>query len=109
MSTEICPYCQDFTLQSILTHIQGQHSSTSGVESQMNISMCHSCGNSVEHEQIIMHSFDENTLLKNKQNAVSITSWKVRNNYFNPKKITIYIKEYDWQVDVSYHWLNSKN
>jgi len=73
MSIEICPHCQDFTQQSFLADIQGEHTSVSGVESKMNISICHSCGNSVEHEQIIMRGFDEKTQLKNKQNAASLT------------------------------------
>jgi hypothetical protein len=74
MSIEICPYCQDFTQQSFLANIHGEHTSASGVESIINISICHSCGNSVEHEQIIMRGFDEKTQLKNKQNATFLTS-----------------------------------
>jgi len=73
MSLTICPYCQDFTKQTLLTKIQGHHTSVSGVESKINISLCHSCGNSIEHEQIIMRGFDEKSQLKKKQNAANIT------------------------------------
>jgi hypothetical protein len=74
MSLEICPHCQDFTQQTLMTDIQGKHSYASGVESKMNISICHACGNSVEHEQITMKSFDEPIQLENKYNSIAIAA-----------------------------------
>jgi len=74
MSLEICPHCQDFTQQTLLADIQGKHTSASGVESRMNISICHACGNSVEHEQIIMRSFEEPLQLVPKTDRVALAA-----------------------------------
>ncbi len=58
MSFEICPYCKDFSEQTKLAELPGEHSFSSGVDSVLHLSICHSCGKTVEHEEIIVQTVE---------------------------------------------------
>ncbi|MFQ6611166.1 MAG: hypothetical protein ACE5D7_10280 [Fidelibacterota bacterium] len=54
MAIEICPHCKDFTEQSHLASMESLENETKGIESVTNISICHCCGQSIEHEIVSM-------------------------------------------------------
>ena len=52
----VCPYCQDLTEQTTMVQMPIETQLSSGAEIRLAITICHSCNQSIEHEQIIMSS-----------------------------------------------------